>query len=56
MVPASITGAYGSRLIQIVEFNLGVRPVYITTEADFLLNHFNGREKGNLYRLLSRKT
>jgi hypothetical protein len=56
VVPAHVVGAYTNRLIQIVEFNLEVRPVYITSEADFLLSHFEGREEDNLYRLLSRKT
>jgi hypothetical protein len=56
VVPAGVTGAYDSRLVQIVEFNLGRRPVYITTGANFLLSHFEGREEDNLYRLLSRKT
>ena len=56
VIPADVTGAYGNRLIQIVEFNLEVRPVYITTEADFLLDHFEGAKEDNLYRLLSRKT
>ncbi|MBI4282607.1 MAG: DUF2723 domain-containing protein [Chloroflexi bacterium] len=55
VVPAGVTGAYDSRLIQIVEFNLGVRPVYITTGANALLAHFEGKEEGTLYRLLSRK-
>jgi hypothetical protein len=54
VIPADVGGAYGSRLIQIVEFNLGRRPVYATTGANFLLSHFEGREEDNLYRLLSR--
>ena len=56
VVPAEITGDYDSRLIQIVEFNLEMRPVYITTGADSLLTHFEGSEEGDLYRLLSRKS
>ena len=55
VVPAKVIGAYGNRLIQIVEFNLGIRPVYITAGADFLLSNFEGQEEDNLYRLLSRK-
>ena len=56
VVPLEITGDYDSRLIQIVEFNLEMRPVYITTGADFLLTYFDGSEQGDLYRLLSRKS
>ena len=56
VIPAEITGAYDNRLIQIVEFNLEMRPVYITTGADFLLTHFDGGREGDLYRLLSRKS
>lgn len=55
VVPAEIPGTYDDRLIQIVEFNLETRPVYITSEADFLLTYFYGSAEGDLYRLLSRK-
>ena len=56
VVPADVTGTYANRIIQIVEFNLGTRPVYITAGADFLLSYFDEREEGDLYRLLRRKT
>lgn len=53
VVPAGLSGTYHDRLIQIVEFNLGVRPVYITENAHFLLTDFQRVEQGNIYRILS---
>jgi hypothetical protein len=55
IVPTELTTDYTNRLIQIVEFNIGKRPVYITSAADFLLAHFYGSPEGDIYRLLSRK-
>ena len=56
VVPVETTGSYDDRLIQIVEFNLAVRPVYITAGAEFLLAYFEGSEEGETYRLVSRKS
>ncbi|MBI2855695.1 MAG: DUF2723 domain-containing protein [Chloroflexi bacterium] len=54
-VPAEVAGGYIGRLAQIVEYNLGRRPVYATLQADYLLAQFEGEPEGNIFRLLRRR-